>query len=136
MSESFSALIAQVKAGQSTVESLFAPFLGYEFFVLVEMDDAKQEVTTEDFQFYIIEMHDQPMVVVGDSMDRLGDVFAGNNQLSAIKVFGGDLLGMIHPDVGVCIVWEEGNIHFPVELTQQLRAAIQAADAEPSAEEQ
>tara|TARA_R110000868_G_scaffold274023_1_gene533270 strand:- start:744 stop:1172 length:429 start_codon:yes stop_codon:yes gene_type:complete len=118
--ETFNETIEKIKLGQLPFEAIYQPFLESEFFALVEVPVGKESVTTEQFKFHIIELRNEPMVVLGESREILASHYA-TERMSAIKVKGKDLINTIHPEVGVTFVWNEGGFSFPVALVKELR---------------
>ena len=109
----FNDAIQEVKLNKLPFAALYEPFLNTEFFVLVEISDKHESVTTEQFRFHIIELQNEPMVVLGESNEILSTIYV-QKKMSAIKMLGRELLKSIHPEVGVTFVWKEGDLASPL----------------------
>tara|TARA_B100001059_G_scaffold65413_1_gene61703 strand:+ start:16246 stop:16638 length:393 start_codon:yes stop_codon:yes gene_type:complete len=117
---SFNETIGKIKLGELPFEAIYQPFLDSEFFVLVDAPIGLDSVTPGQFKFHMIELRNEPMVVLGESREILVSNFV-TEKISAIKIRGRDLVNSIHPEVGVTFIWEEGGFSFPVALVKELR---------------
>ena len=110
-------------ARQSGDESHLAQvFADTEFFVGILQEPEQQ--AGADFRFAVYNgQNGEHVVMVSEDISRLA---GGGGQLAA-KMYGRELIPLLHPQLGIVVALEEGGFGMPAPLLAQWRKALQQA---------
>jgi hypothetical protein len=115
-------LIASIKAGKTSPNSIYKPFMSSYFYVIINKGPDSSTIATDDVRLRVIRLRGEPMVVVGESIETLQS-FAKlqNYDVSLIRMTGKAIVEGIPYNAGISIMWDDGAFSFPAGLVAELR---------------